>query len=353
MNAESQYKICVSGNAPSIYPSDTFFGLLYYGRDEAIEIPKLYPYSGEWGQILSTQILERDTFPMPRVIFVVWLSIVEKKFYLLRDRLQYNKLESLWQQKDEKTQEALFTHLVVGMAPYGGVAIWASGNRKSVLEGWHQGEETTVDMETFMGGDSQYSLEEYCDFYMNNDSGLKENYVQNGLPSRHLFDKYMQQFTYRYLYLFEHWDEKNNKWNKYEQDETTPSFNYIEELLIDGTYDKLHDNGLLNYHQAGKPKKLSLKWQIKKSEYTAYFWFEDEVIQAIFDRFYGAHPETKTDFMIRIDSDKNKYELALYRYGLKEPQVISESAYQLLVFKNKFECYRSENYNQSKGAWIW
>ena len=109
----------------------------------------------------------------------------------------------------------------------------------------------------------------------------------------------------------------------------------------------------MNYHQAGKPKKLSLKWQIKKSEYTAYFWFEDEVIQAIFDRFYGAHPETKTDFMIRIDSDKNKYELALYRYGLKEPQVISESAYQLLVFKNKFEYYRSENYDQPKGAWIW
>ena len=60
-----------------------------------------------------------------------------------------------------------------------------------------------------------------------------------------------------------------------------------------------------------------------------------------------------TDFMIRIDSEKNKYELALYRYGLKEPQVISESAYQLLVFKNKFEYYRSENYNQPRGAWIW
>ena len=127
----------------------------------------------------------------------------------------------------------------------------------------------------------------------------------------------------------------------------------IENILYDGTHDKLHDDGLLNYHQAGKPKNLSVKWHIKKSEYTAYFWFEDEGIRRVFDRFYGAHPETKTDFMIRIDSEKNKYELALYRYGLKEPQVISESTYQLLVFKNKFEYYRSENYNQPKGAWIW
>lgn len=57
--------------------------------------------------------------------------------------------------------------------------------------------------------------------------------------------------------------------------------------------------------------------------------------------------------MIGRDSESNKYELALYRYELKEPQVISESAYQLLVLKDKFEYYRSENYNQPKGAWIW
>lgn len=353
MSVRSQYKICVSGNAPSIYPSDTFFGLLYYGRDEAIEIPKLYPYSGEWGQILSTQILERDTFPMPRVIYIVWLSIVEKKFYILRDKLQYDMLESLWQQKDEETQEDMFTHLVVGMAPYGGVAVWASGNRKSVLEGWHHGEETIVDMETFMGGDSQYSLEEYSDFYMNNDSALKENYIQNGFPSRHMFDKYMQQFSYRYVVFYEHWDDDNKDWQEYAKEETSPEFDYLEEALFDGTHDKLHDGELMKYHNAGKPKKLAMEWHVKKSDYTAYFWFEDDEICKVFDRFYGAHPETKTDFMIRIDTENNKYELALYRYGLKEPQVIPESAYQLLVFKNKFECYRSENYNQPKGAWIW
>ena len=163
----------------------------------------------------------------------------------------------------------------------------------------------------------------------------------------------IRQFNYRYFLLFEHWDEDNNKWNKYEQNETIPIFSYIEELLIDGTYDKLHDGGLMQYHQAGKPKKLAVKWHIKKSEYTAYFWFEDEEIRATFDRFFGAHPETKTDFMIRIDSEKKKFELALYRYGLKEPQVISDSAYQLLVFKNKFEYYRSKNYNQPRGSWIW
>ena len=153
--------------------------------------------------------------------------------------------------------------------------------------------------------------------------------------------------------MYEHWGEYMEKWQKYGLEEICPEFDYIEEALFDGTHDKLHDGGLLNYHQAGKPKKLAVKWHIKKSEYTAYFWFEDEEIRSVFDRFYGAHPETKTDFMIRIDSEKKKFELALYRYGLKEPQVISETAYQLIVFKNKFEYFRSENYDQPRGAWIW
>lgn len=160
------------------------------------------------------------------------------------------------------------------------------------------------------------------------------------------------QFKYRYIIRL-----INQHENTLENGENTNGligkFYYIEESLYDGTFDKLHDGGLLKYHQAGKPKKLAIKWHIDRSEYSAYFWFEDERIREVFDKFYGAHPDTKTDFIIRIDAENRKYELALYRYGLKEPQIIPENVYQLLVFKNKFEDYRSDNYNQERGAWIW
>lgn len=164
-----------------------------------------------------------------------------------------------------------------------------------------------------------------------------------------IVDCLMKQFSYRYNILY----ENNSKHSKTHKDENSPKMDCIEECLFDGTHDKLHDGGLLKYHQAGKPKKLALKWHIGKSEYSAYFWFEEEPIREVFDKFYGAHPDTKTDFIIRIDAENKKYELALYRYGLKEPQIIPENVYQLLVFKNKFEDYRSDNYNQERGAWIW
>ena len=168
-----------------------------------------------------------------------------------------------------------------------------------------------------------------------------------------LLDNNIKQYVYRYQIIYKQYYYSDLKNNLQDDDNIHSHTTFLKELLFDGTYDKLQDDVLLKYHNAGKPKKLAIKWHLKKSEYTAYFWFEDEKICSIFERFYGAHPDTKTDFIIRIDAEKKKYELALFRQGLKEPQIIPEDAYQLLVFKNKFEDYRSDNYNQERGAWIW
>ena len=87
----------------------------------------------------------------------------------------------------------------------------------------------------------------------------------------------MNQFTYRYLVAFENLNE-----------DVKPELGFIEEMLYDGTHDKLHDGGLMKYHEAGKPKKLAIKWYIKKIEYSAYFWFDEIGIRTVFDKFYGA-----------------------------------------------------------------
>jgi hypothetical protein len=353
------YRYRISGNAPLLYPTETWFGILYYSRKESLPIPKCYPYHGDWGEIFSTEILTREDYPIPHKLDMVWLSIVEKRFYSIESDLPVSKIQDIW----DKSLPETFSHIVVGMAPYGGVALWVVGESKSELVEWMHADRFQVSFDEFKPNSQFSSLNDYCHYYIDNDSRVKENLEKNGLPPRNLYDNYMKQFTYRYQVLFGQWDEDKKEWSSDEgasqaeassnTDHPTPEFDYIEEALFDGTHDKLHDGGLMNYHEAGKPKKLVVQWHIKKSEYTAYFWFEDELICNIFNRFYGAHPETKTDFMVWIDAENNKYELALYRYGLKEPQVISESVYQLIVFKNKFECFRSENYNQERGAWIW
>ena len=363
-----EYAYHISGTSFSLYPIETHFSLITLADGSNVPMTQQYPFLGPWGGCNVDEALIRDTIPTPTEITLVYLSIVERKFYALLLPINALEMDSFFERIEMLKIDSRPLNLIIGMTPYGGVAIWIGCSQKQLLLGWMSTGEIEVDMNEFLQEQPNITLEEYCLSHIKENIAVKDNLEKNGLPPRNLFDKYMLQFTYRYLTLFEQWDIDKEQWcldsksspkdNQSSQTESNkqviePEFDYIEEALFDGTHDKLHDNGLMSYHQAGKPKKLAVKWHIKKSEYTAYFWFEDEEIRTIFDRFYGAHPDTKTDFMIRIDSDNKKFELALYRYGQKEPQVISESVYQLLVFKNNFEYYRSENYNQPKGAWIW
>lgn len=346
-------KILVSGSAPFLFPAELFFGLLYYSKDEALEIPKRYPYCGEWGQALSTYLLDEETYPIPGVLDIIWLSVVERKFYSIIHQLPVEKTQELFEQIDEETKEPVFEHIVVGMAPYGGVAVWTHGFKKSVMVDWMHAEETHVDMKDFMPMNPDVTLDENCDFYINNDSRVKENLEKNGPPPRDLFDRYMQQFNYRYVVEFGHWDEEKKEWTDYELDEVRPEFEYIEEALYDGTHDKLHDGGLMQYHPAGKPKKLALQYHIKKSVYSGYLWFEDFKIRAAFENFYREYPEAEMDFLFRIDSEKNIYQILFTCKEAEQPVPLNEEAYQMIVFKSKFERYRTQNYNQPRGAWIW
>lgn len=350
-----KYEIRVSGVAPKLYPAETFFAFFDNGTDQPLELPKEMPFSGEWGKSDSIWINDIDRTDLPCAIDMIWLSITEQTFYSLQAALKKMELKKMFDKKSEQSNSSLFDKILIGMAPFGGLAIWVDGEEKSVLLDWKKGDRTDVDMKDFLPENPSVCLSDYCEFYIDDDSLVKQNLETNGLPPLDLFDNYMKQFTYRYLPLFEHWNEDEEKWQPYTEDEqeTKPELDYIEEALYDGTHDKLHDGGLLNYHEAGKPKKLAVKWHIKKSEYTAYFWFEDEAIRTVIDKFYGIHPDTQSDFILRIDSEKNKYQLALFRYGLQEPRVIPEEAYQLIVFKNKFEYFRSENYDQPRGVWIW
>lgn len=332
------------------YLTEVYQGVVSSSNYE-VELPQIVSIGNGWGNLSKTTFFDHysnlEYIEDPKEFKLIYLSYTEYKFYhiIYKFQIDFKKKFSVLSSD---------SRLLIGMAPYGGIAVWIRGFNKSILIDWLKGIEIEVEMADFHPVNPDITLQEYCDFYINNDSIVKENLKTNGLPPRNLFDKYMQQFTYRYQPLFEKWDDREEvKWQKYKEDELRPEFEYIEESLFDGTFDKLHDDCLLKYHEAGKPKKLAIKWHIKKTEYTAYFWFEDEKICSIFERFYGAHPDTKTDFIIRIDSEKRKYELALFRQGLKEPQIIPEDAYQLLVFKNKFEDYRSDNYNQERGAWIW
>lgn len=342
----------ISGSAPRLYPTESVFGNLMWSEDDGISVPYCCPFADEWGKPVSMHVYDDKEFPIPSYLDMIWLSLAENKFYSIEEELPTNILEKLFQEKNKVSGESLYNYIIVGMAPHGYIALWTHGDYKAKLVAWMKAEETDVEMEDFCPS-TRLSRNEYVDMMLKSVPEAIENLEKNGPPPRDLFDRYMQQFNYRYVVEFGHWYEDKKEWKDYEEDEIKPEFDYIEEALYDGTHDKLHDGGLMDYHPAGKPKKLALQYHIKKSQYSAFFWMDDLKIRAAFENFYREYPEAKMDFIFNIDPEKNIYQIAFTCEEAEEPRILNEETYQLIVFKSKFERYRSKNYNQPRGAWVW
>ena len=309
-----------------------------------IEVYCDLPLIGKWGIVSSHHISETYKEYIPEHIDCIWLSLYERIFYSVNDKISENSKnvakEFLNYFKDSSAR------YIVGFGPKGYVAIWLQNDLRSVLLYWNKGDRTDVVYQKNSFTDKwQERFEAHCYDYLKfcKSTQIDDNrlcYSINNLINR------MRQYNLRYM-AKEIGVEADNK--------SCCDFTITKVSVYnsDGSYDKTNNIRLMSFSEKGKPQIISIEYRINKNEYCAHFWLDEGELSQIFDRFYGAHPETKTDFIIRIDAENKKYELALYRQGLKEPVVIPESAYQLIVFKNKFEDYRSENYRQPRGAWIW
>ena len=310
------------------FPIRLIYGYLKSSSKE-IQLPSAFPAKTEWGEMLEcTNFFVHDVSDLS--IEISWISIKTGHVFYFRGPL---KLASEILNNNEIT-------LLIGLGAFGEIAIWLNHQFQRILylyaEGVEITEKITDDMisnANFTNSEGKHisSLVELCKydiikFNHNNKFDINnDNYLSNK----------MKRFNYRY------------------QIENVPHGYSIYEYLSDTTFCKLYNSNIEQYHMAAKPIKLAIEWIQYDDSYSVYIWLNENKLIQLFEKFYGAHPDTKTDFIIRIDAEKKKYELALFRHGLKEPQIISEDAYQLLVFKNKFEDYRSDNYNQERGAWIW
>lgn len=127
----------------------------------------------------------------------------------------------------------------------------------------------------------------------------------------------------------------------------------LEIRSYDGCRSTLQDTDFQKYHEMGKPKNFAVRWKEGKSDYSAYFWFDESCIRKSFELFCGENTDIKIEFLIQIDLEHRQFELMLHNQDSKKLLLIPNETYQLLVFKNKFEEFRSENYNQERGAWNW
>jgi hypothetical protein len=335
---KKKYEIYPSGNAHILFPCEQVSGTIYFEDGESVYIPFSYSYAPVWGRAGGIHLLDNDNkFALPDSIAIIWYSIVENKFYLVKSSLPKEKIKELLEIIDPELKEPVYRNIVVGMAPYGNLAVWitGSGMQTYVTEvAWLDGEIAEIGYLDYKP-DSKLAGEEYCERTLRlNNVQAYENFQKNGLPDRDLFDNYMAKFEYRIIPVFENQEiEFGVSSVRYYNGEVNP----VDVM----SYDR--------YQPKAKPYKINISWQDGKDEYDAYFWTDEKKIIETFSDFYKNSQQEKGDFVIEIDKEYKNF-----RFFLKNDLVeieIPENEMEIIIFKNTWECYRNENYKRPEGGW--
>jgi len=332
-----KYEWCASGNAPSLYPTTLFFGDFIFSDGKRLYIPKSIPFAGTWGQSSATHILNNSLFPAPNSIDIIWLSLAENQFYSLEAALPKEKIESLLAEIDGDTKKQKYELIIAGMAPYGGLAVWLSGRGIKTEVAWLQAEPTEVAWKDFSPSPhSRYKTrEEYVENRFKECEDAYENFQKNGLPDRMLFERYMQKFNYRITPKFENKEAVFTKINLFYYNGELNTTNSGEHAL----------NAM-----RGKPYKIVLKWSIGKTEYGGYFWTDEKKIIETFANFYGDDTQKEGNLVIEIGKSNDQFNFFLQDDTMVELPFVDDV--QIMVFKNKYESFRSDNYDRPPGSWM-
>jgi len=295
---------------------------------------------GDWGVPSNLVVHTKKVFPLPVRLKMKWLALSENKSYEIDESLDQVKAEALWEKHLQDFPEDPFTQYFLGIGPYGGVAIWLSSYNRSVLVQWLQAEEQP------MIDKDEYEEKYEDDFPIADVRPFDESVFP---PER--LQSNMRQYRYRFVPLEEFFDGK--QWRRYTDNDffyEQITLNGVEVKRLDGTFDFTDADYLMQYHEAGKPIRITVRWRERRSSFIAHFWLDEDEITSVFDLFFNTYPEASADLLLRLDTRAKHFEIALTGKGLPI-HILNNTQY--IVAKNDGEFCVSENYNKEFGAWCW
>ena len=330
---KKKYEWFASGNAPVLFPTELASGDFILEDMSKISIPISLPFATTWGQPASKQLLPENDHPAPKFVLITWLSMVEKKFYIAADELPIKQIETLLAEKNEKTDEPKYNTIVAGMAPYGNLAIWLSGNGIVTEVAYLQGKEMAVNMKDF-APKSKLTLEEYATQALEKCKEAHKNFQDNNLPDPLLFERYMQKFNYRISPKFEYEKTQLEK---------------IELFYYNGELDTTNSGQHTKNTMRAKPYKIALHWSADRLLYSAYFWTDETKIIETFANFYDDDTQKEGELIIEVGKSNKDFKLML-----KDDSTMIEipvEDIEIIVFKSKFEFFKSKNYKRPPNGW--
>lgn len=350
---EGLYKWYPSESAPYLYPTTIHVG--YFGMPDksTVYIPSKSLVGNVWGVGQSLHVVGEEYKPLPEAIEIVWLSFTENKFYFVSDWLPKERLQSLFNTvwMNVRKIEKRYNGLVVGMAPYGMIQIWAVGDGRRTEVCCLHGPEVSVKMSEFRSR-AIISQDEYVKSTIEDEPRVYENLKKNGLPDSLLFENYRKRFNYHIVPEIEMKDV----------DLTGIAVHYFNGEYDVILWERLKEN---LYSLQARPRNIYISWTAGKDQYEVRFLLDEKTVlpafekafgedypqndniytAEIFEKVYGDGKLPKGDLVFHIDSAAKTIGVSL-KTDKGELEIPADKV-QVLAIKNDKLIYESSNYVDS------
>ncbi len=305
-----------TSSAPSLYPVKIHAAYMRYGRNSALAVPSSARVCNGLGQPGMTYSLNSEAYyPLPTGLDIVWLSLVDKRFYEAEVDFPVDTLRRLMEEGyiNGKGEKESYHYINVGFIPGGRIVIYLHGYEKRVVLSTFQGKETEVDMESFLPN-AYFAYKDYDAYFDDVFSDTDEEWLQAFRkygPNHGLWDKYFERFDYDIDFEFE---EKSS---------------YIRFFGIDFANSEACDlnkyNPRLSIRPAARPRLIAAGWSVDGFDYSAWFYFDEEEVLRVFDEAFSEHRGEPGRLRIFVSKYNNLFDIGLELggkvYALKETQI--------------------------------
>lgn len=301
-----EYKWTLEENTPRLYPVIMHkFNMTLTDGNEYVVNKRGLITGEQWGKGGFQTGVSNDR--LPAMIDLHYLSIIEDQMYHVKGELPIQKMEMLNTESwlDENKQEQCYNGLIIGMAPYGRVQIWARGNGRTTEVCTLQGNIDMAELIHYKTNDYSTNGYEYQKSRLDGDSLVLENWKQKGMPDSLLFDNYQKRFNY---HIIPHINMDNAEILCI----NLSYYNGEQDQLI---WERLKKN---KYRSQACPSEIVLHWKNAKDYYTTILRFNEKDIFHLFEKCYLDEASQQGDFFIQINSQGNIAEIGLKTSGIEE-----------------------------------
>ncbi|WP_080733542.1 DUF2931 family protein [Porphyromonas gulae] len=309
-----------TSSAPELYPAEIHSAYMRYGKNSALAVPssaRVYNGLGDPGMIYSLN--DEAIYPLPTGLDIIWLSLVDKKFYEAEVDFPTDTIRKLMDESyiNGKGEKETFDLVNVGLIPGGRIIIYLDSSEKRILLCSFQGKETEeVDIREFIPNAYYKDLNSYLERVFSHEESWIENYKKYG-PNHALWDKYFERFNYDIEFEFESKDCKFSG--------VSCRFTNKESCDLDDY------NPQISIRPASRIRLISGGWYDGGFDYSAWFYFNEAEVLRVFDEAFGENRLQKGLLKILVSKYNNRFDISLQVNGKSFP--LKET--QIRVFKQR------------------